>query len=190
LKRRVASAREDPARLPERFGQASAARPAGPLLWLHAASVGESLAILPLVAALLATRPALQVLVTTGTVTSARLLDERLPARARHQYALVDRPAAWRAFLTHWRPQMALLVESELWPNLILESRRHAEEEEAILQAHGHLAAQLPGLLTIIAPRHPERGQALPRAGQDARPRRRPALETATAGPRLRALSG
>jgi 3-deoxy-D-manno-octulosonic-acid transferase len=124
LKRRAARAKEDPVRLPERLGQASATRPAGLLFWLHGASVGESLAILPLLTALLAARPTLQVLVSTGTVTSARLLGERLPARARHQFAPVDRAAAWRSFLAHWRPQLAVLVESELWPNLILETRR------------------------------------------------------------------
>ena len=124
LQRRVRRAREDPARLAERRGRPSAPRPAGPLVWLHAASVGEALAVLPLLEALLAARPALQALLTTGTVTSARLMAERLPPRARHQFVPLDRPAAWRAFLDHWRPQLALLVESELWPNLILESRR------------------------------------------------------------------
>jgi 3-deoxy-D-manno-octulosonic-acid transferase len=124
LQRRVRHAREDPARLAERRGRASAARPVGPLVWLHAASVGEALAVLPLLEALLAARPELQALLTTGTVTSARLMAERLPPRARHQYVPLDRPAAWRAFFDHWRPQLALLVESELWPNLISESRR------------------------------------------------------------------
>ena len=99
------------------------ARPEGPLLWLHAASVGESRSLLPLIEALLAQRAALQVLVTTGTVTSAALMAEQLPARARHQFAPVDRPQAWRAFFAHWRPQLGVLVESELWPNLILEAR-------------------------------------------------------------------
>ena len=124
LQRRARQAREDPARLAERRGRASAPRPAGALVWLHAASVGEALAVLPLLDALLGARPALQALLTTGTVTSARLMAERLPPRARHQFVPLDRPAAWRAFLDHWQPQLALLVESELWPNLILESRR------------------------------------------------------------------
>jgi 3-deoxy-D-manno-octulosonic-acid transferase len=123
LRRRVARAKEDAARLGERRGQTAAARPDGPLIWLHGASVGESLAMLPLIDGLLAARPALQVLVTTGTTTSARLMAERLPAQARHQFAPVDRAVAWRAFLAHWRPDLALLIESELWPNLILEAR-------------------------------------------------------------------
>ncbi len=255
LKRRARLSKEDPARLAERRGRASRPRPAGPLLWLHGASVGEALAVLPLLDALLAARAGLEVLVTTGTVTSARLMAERLPARARHQFAPVDRPAAWQRFLDHWRPGLLLLVESELWPNLILESRRqgvamalingrmsarsarrwgrlpgaaadllggfelclaqsapdrdrlqalgagpvqatgnlkgaapplpapaaalaelgdklrgrgvwlaastHPSEDALLLEAHRRLARRLPGLLTIVAPRHPGRGAAL-----------------------------
>jgi 3-deoxy-D-manno-octulosonic-acid transferase len=123
LRRRTVRGKEDPARWRERLGHAGLARPDGPLLWLHAASVGEARSILPLIEALLAGRSALQVLVTTGTVTSAALVCGQLPARARHQFAPVDRPRAWRSFLAHWRPDLGLLVESELWPNLILEAR-------------------------------------------------------------------
>ena len=123
LRRRAERGKEDPLRWRERLGAAGMARPDGPLLWLHAASVGESRSLLPLIETLLAQRGALQVLVTTGTVTSAALMSEQLPARARHQFAPVDRPQAWRAFFEHWRPQLGVLVESELWPNLILEAR-------------------------------------------------------------------
>ena len=124
LRRRARRAKEDPDRLPERRGRPSLPRPPGSLVWLHGASVGEAQAVLPLLQALLSGRPTLQALVTTGTVTSARLMAERLPARARHQFAPLDRPAAWGRFLDHWRPELLLLVESELWPNLIFESRR------------------------------------------------------------------
>jgi 3-deoxy-D-manno-octulosonic-acid transferase len=123
LRRRAERGKEDCLRWPERLGAASLPRPDGPLLWLHAASIGECRSLLPLIEALLAERAALEVLVTTGTVTSAALLREQLPARARHQFAPVDRPQAWRAFFEHWRPQLGVLVESELWPNLILEAR-------------------------------------------------------------------
>ncbi len=122
LRRRAARGKEDPARLGERLGVPSAPRPAGPLVWLHAASVGETLSVLPLVARLLED-PALSVLVTSGTVASARLAAERLPPRAVHQYAPVDLPGAAARFLDRWRPGLALFVESELWPNLILAAR-------------------------------------------------------------------
>ena len=113
--------KEDLARFPERLGQASLERPAGPVIWLHAASVGESLSALPLIERLCETFP-VHVLVTTGTITSARLMAERLPKGAFHQYVPVDRPAGIRRFLDHWRPDLALWIESEFWPNLICET--------------------------------------------------------------------
>lgn len=257
LRRRLRLAKEDPGRLGERLGRAAAPRPTGALVWLHGASVGEALTVLPLVDALLAGRPALEILLTTGTVTSARAVAGRLPPRVRHQYVPVDLPGAWRSFLDHWRPHLALLVESELWPNLIAETRSrrvpmvllnarlsershrrwmrapgmakellagfeiclaqsapdgdrlrdlgaiqvrvvgnlkhaaaplpfdpsaldelrsalggrpvwlaastHPGEEEQMLDVHRRVAADVPGLLTIIAPRHPERGDTLAR---------------------------
>ncbi len=111
--------KEDPARSGERRGIPGRPRPPGPLLWLHAASVGESVSALALIERLRAARPGLSILVTTGTTTSAELMARRLPDGAFHQYVPVDR-AAWVArFLDHWRPDLALWIESELWPNLI-----------------------------------------------------------------------
>jgi 3-deoxy-D-manno-octulosonic-acid transferase len=120
---RRARGKEDAARFGERFGRASRRRPAGPLAWVHAASVGEALSVLPAIARIGRERPHLAVLVTTGTVTSAALMAERLPATAFHQYVPVDRPDAVARFLDHWRPDLAIWVESELWPNLILAAR-------------------------------------------------------------------
>ncbi|MBK1667553.1 hypothetical protein CKO28_05845 [Rhodovibrio sodomensis] len=251
LHRRVTRGKEEKGRLRERFGVASQPRPDGPLVWLHAASVGESLSLLPLVEALRTREPALTVLVTSGTVTSARLLQTRLPAGVIHQYNPIDRAAWVRRFLDHWRPDLALYVESELWPNLLgmtqargiptgllnarmsetsfrnwrrmpafihrlmagfrfclaqnptqaermadlgarnprplgnlkcaakplavdpdalaqlraatagrpcwLAASTHDGEEAAAAQVHGALGARHPGLLTVVAPRHPER---------------------------------
>ena len=115
--------KEDPVRLRERRGLAGRARPHGPLVWIHAASVGEATAILGLVERLLEMRPELEALITTGTLTSARLLGGRLPVRARHQFVPADLPQWIARFLDHWRPNLALWVESELWPNLVLSTR-------------------------------------------------------------------
>jgi 3-deoxy-D-manno-octulosonic-acid transferase len=123
LRLRQRRGKEDPARLAERMGRPSAPRPAGRLAWFHAASVGETLAILPLMSELARRRPALSFLLTTGTTTSARLAAQRLGARTLHQYAPLDVPQYVRAFLDHWRPDLAVFTESEIWPNLILESR-------------------------------------------------------------------
>lgn len=123
LTRRIRAGKEDPARIGERRGIPGLARPEGELMWIHGASVGESLSVLPLVNRLRHLRPDLQFLVTTGTVTSARLMSERLPEGAFHQYVPLDHPKYVSAFLDHWRPQAALFVESEFWPNLILAAR-------------------------------------------------------------------
>jgi 3-deoxy-D-manno-octulosonic-acid transferase len=124
LARRRALGKEDAARRQERYGVASLPRPAGRLVWCHAASVGESLSALSLIGRLLDGRPDLTVLVTTGTVTSAGLMAERLPPGALHQYVPVDRMPWVRRFLDHWRPDLALWVESEIWPNLLSEIGR------------------------------------------------------------------
>ena len=99
---RKARGKEDPERFGERFGRAGRPRPLGPLGWMEAASVGESLSMLPLIGRMRAEVKGLNVLVTTGTVTSARLLAERLPEGAFHQYVPVDRLSYVRRFLDHW----------------------------------------------------------------------------------------
>jgi len=250
LARRLQHGKEHPERLEERRGVASEPRPSGPLIWVHGASVGELLAVVPLIERLRAQDFA--VLVTSGTVTSAALAEQRLPEGALHQFIPLDTPRFVERFLDHWRPDLALFVESDLWPNLILETaarrvpmilingrlsersfgrwRRvpnaigallerfdlvltqsaadaerysrlgaprvsstgnlkldappppadepalrqlmtliglrpvvvaastHAGEEADVMAAHRRLAAKHAGLLTVIAPRHPERG--------------------------------
>jgi 3-deoxy-D-manno-octulosonic-acid transferase len=124
LERRRRAGKEDHARMGERFGESEEDRPEGPLIWLHAASVGESASALPLIDRLLSQNPDLHVLVTTGTVTSAKMLADRLPQRAFHQFVPVDLPYAVRRFLDHWRPDLTLWMESEFWPNLLRMTRR------------------------------------------------------------------
>ncbi len=260
LRRRAANGREIAARLPERRGIDPTPRPAGRLLWMHAASVGETMSILPVLEAL---RHRVKVLLTTGTVTSQALLDQRIAEQGLsdhvlHRFAPLDVPSWVARFLSHWRPDAACFVESELWPNqlgacrtmgiplILLNARmsdrsfsywqcvprlarsvlggfalvqargdqdadrlrrlgaRHVEspgdlkfaapalpadaveldslsrrlaerpvwlaasthpgEENLIAEAHRTLGAAFPGLLTIIAPRHPDRGAALAQA--------------------------
>lgn len=277
LNKRRERGKEDPVRFNERFGHASQARPTGKLIWLHAASVGESNSVLPLMEGLCARYPELHILFTTGTVTSAQLLIPRLPSCAVHQYIPVDTPFAVRRFIRHWKPDAALWVESELWPNLVLTTRAsgcvmmivngrmsersfrlwqqygrmvkrilscfclvlpqseddaqrfralgapdvdyignlkfdapplpadaaaldtllssvkgrpiwvaastHPGEESMIAQVHSLLKAAHPGLLTVIVPRHPERGEAIAAivAEQGLNARRRAAKESLAA---------
>lgn len=154
LGRRVRRAKEDPARLGERFGRAGLPRPPGPLVWIHAASVGESLSVLPLIDRLIAADPGRSILVTSGTVTSAALLRERLPAGAMHQFVPVDQPAAVARFLDHWRPDAGLWVESELWPNLIGSTQRRGIPTLLIqgrMSARSHRSWRwLPGLIRPV----------------------------------------
>jgi 3-deoxy-D-manno-octulosonic-acid transferase len=250
LARRLRRGKEHRGRLAERRGQASLPRPKGPLIWIHGASVGEIGAVLPLVERFAAR--GLAVLVTSGTVTSGGLAEQRLPRGVIHQFVPLDAPRYMRRFIRHWRPDLALFAESDLWPNMIIETsarrvpmivvngrlseasfrrwRRlpsmivgllgrldlclagtpadasrftdlgaprvlttgnlkfdapslpadrdklavlkaaigsrpviaaastHAGEEAAVIEAHGLLRGNFPGLLTLIAPRHPERG--------------------------------
>ncbi len=123
LDARAKQGKEDPHRVDERLGVAGIARPAGELVWLHGVSVGETLSLLPVVERFRKSRPDLTVLVTSGTVTSAELLAQRLPPGVIHQYAPVDAPGAVTAFLDHWKPALGVFVESELWPNLILAAK-------------------------------------------------------------------
>ena len=260
---RARRGKEWPDRLAERRGIDTTPRPSGRLLWLHAASVGESVSILPVLSALRDRAPDLSALVTTGTVTSAALLAERLPAlgldRVLHRFAPRDVPRWGARFVDHWRPDAAVFVESELWPNLLSACRtrriptmlvnarlsarsfahwRHAPrvaarimacldlvqaqseadaerlatlgarnvsmpgnlkfaapplgvdehelvrlrrllgkrpcwvaasthpgEEAIVAAAHRRVAATRPGLLTVLVPRHPERGPGLATLG-------------------------
>lgn len=114
--------KEDPARTAERWGRTDVARPDGPLVWFHGASVGETQSILPLVDALLAARTDVTVLITSTTRTSAQMLADGLPPRVIHQMAPYDTPRAVTAFLDHWRPDVAIWVESELWPRMLHEA--------------------------------------------------------------------
>jgi 3-deoxy-D-manno-octulosonic-acid transferase len=253
LAQRLDRGKEHAARISERRGEASLPRPVGPLIWVHGASVGEILAVVPLVMRIRAQD--FSVLVTSGTVSSAALAAQRLPAGVLHQFIPLDAPQFVARFLNHWRPDLALFVESDLWPNLILGSARrkipmilvngrvsersvrrwrlapaviaallgrfdlclaqspanaerllrlgaphvastgnlkldvppppvdrttlsrlsalvelrdviaaastHPGEEAAIIAAHQRLRTAVPGLLTVIAPRHPERGPAI-----------------------------
>ncbi|GMG81801.1 3-deoxy-D-manno-octulosonic acid transferase [Paralimibaculum aggregatum] len=161
LARRAARGKEDIARLGERLGSPGLPRPEGRLVWLHGASVGEAASALPLIEALLAADPALEVLLTTGTRSAAEAIGPRLPARARHQYAPVDTRAAVRGFLSHWRPDLAIWLESEFWPRLMLETARagtpmalvNARVSAASARAWGRargMAARILGLYALV----------------------------------------
>jgi 3-deoxy-D-manno-octulosonic-acid transferase len=120
IKRRLKLGKEDPARIGERRGVSQGVRPQGPLVWIHGASVGEVLAAAALIERLRALN--IRILLTSGTVTSAAIVAKRFPPDIIHQYVPYDSPRYVARFLDHWRPSLALFIESDLWPNLILSS--------------------------------------------------------------------
>ncbi len=152
LRRRLRRGKEDPQRMAERRGETAAARPRGTLVWVHGASVGELAAAIPLIERLRGR--GFSVLVTTGTVTSAALAQKRLPPGAIHQFAPLDAPAFIARFLNHWRPNLALFVESDLWPNTIIAA---AQRGVPLILINGRLSARsferwrhLPGTIETL----------------------------------------
>lgn len=124
IDRRKELGKEDVARFNERVGRPTKPRPAGKLVWLHGASVGESISMLPLINKLLEIYPDLNVMVTTGTITSAEVMAKRLPERAFHQYFPIDNPVFATRFLRHWQPDVILWFESEFWPGMLSSIKR------------------------------------------------------------------
>ena len=155
LNRRLGRGKENADRMAERRGETTATRPAGTLVWVHGASVGELVAALPLIERLRAR--GFNVLVTTGTVTSAALAGKRLPPGALHQFVPLDAPAFVAKFLDHWRPDLALFVESDLWPNMIMAGARRGIP---LIVINGRMSARsferwryLPGTIEALLQR-------------------------------------
>lgn len=124
IKKRKENGKEDLKRFNERVGRPTMKRPEGKLIWMHGASVGESISMLPLISKLLEIYPDLNIMVTTGTLTSAELMAKRLPERAFHQYFPIDNPIFSTRFIRHWRPDLVLWFESEFWPGMLSSIRR------------------------------------------------------------------
>jgi 3-deoxy-D-manno-octulosonic-acid transferase len=135
---RLYSKKELLGRLRERFGYSTLPRPRGDLIWLHAASVGESVATLNLIENINAIYPKMHFLVTSGTVSSANILQAKLPQNARHQFLPIDNLMFIRRFLKHWRPSLGIFIESELWPCIISEGAKFCK----LLLFNAHISAQ------------------------------------------------
>lgn len=116
---RARNGKEDRTRRYERYGYPSADKPVGPIVWFHAASVGESIAVLPLIERV--DQLGINTILTTGTVTSAKVVKDRLPRRTFHQYVPLDLKPAVKRFINHWKPDLAVFTESEIWPMTVLE---------------------------------------------------------------------
>src|SRR5215831_16603388 len=135
LSHRLKRGKEDPRRLAERRGESAIMRPAGPLVWVHGASVGEIAAVIPLIERIASKE--LNVLVTSGTIGSAQLCEQRLPAGVIHQFVPWDSPRFIARFLDHWKPDLSLFTESDLWPNMIVMS---SERRIPLILVNGRLS--------------------------------------------------
>jgi 3-deoxy-D-manno-octulosonic-acid transferase len=123
LRKRLAKGKELPDRWREKLGEASHPRPRGPLIWLHAVGLGETLALRGLIAAL-ADRTDAHFLVTSTTRASAEVMAANLPPRTVHQFLPLDAPAYLDRFLDHWKPALSVWAEQDLWPGAVVETAR------------------------------------------------------------------
>ena len=119
LARRARNGQETRTRLNERYARTLPPRPAGDLVWLHGASIGESKLLLAIANALHQRRPDLNFLMTSQTSSAAKIVADNLPPNSLHQMAPIDTPAVSRRFISHWQPNLYVLAESEIWPNLL-----------------------------------------------------------------------
>jgi len=129
--------KEDVQRFNERLGVAAMPRPKGRLVWLHGASVGETVSMLPLITKMREEYPRLNVLVTSGTVTSAKIMAGRLPKGVIHQYVPLDIKEYTDKFISHWKPDLALWFESDFWPNLIVSA---SEAKVPLILVNGRIS--------------------------------------------------
>ncbi|XP_057471806.1 probable 3-deoxy-D-manno-octulosonic acid transferase, mitochondrial isoform X2 [Actinidia eriantha] len=116
---------EHPLRWPERLGRPSLPRPPGPLLWFHAVSLGEGMAAIPVIKCCFERRPDINILMTTTTLSAFEVIKNQLPSGVIYQFAPLDIPSSVDAFLGHWKPNAIMLMESELWPNLIMSTSKN-----------------------------------------------------------------
>ncbi|CAK8571405.1 unnamed protein product [Lathyrus sativus] len=112
-------------RWPERLGHPSQPRRPGPLVWFHAVSLGEGMIAIPVIKHCIQKTPHLNVLMTTTTLSAFEVLSNWLPTEVILQFSPVDTPASISSFLHYWKPNAIVLMESELWPNLIMDASKN-----------------------------------------------------------------
>ncbi|MBP5344108.1 MAG: 3-deoxy-D-manno-octulosonic acid transferase [Alphaproteobacteria bacterium] len=169
---RLIKGKEDKKRFFERLGYPKCPRPDGKLIWMHGASVGECLSMLPLINRLLELDPSLHIMVTSGTVTSATLMAKRLPERAFHQFMPIDSPWGTHAFVRYFHPDAVFWFESEFWPNalyaihkakipLILLNGRISDRSFVRWQKAPGIIKSILGLFTLTLGQSPENARRL-----------------------------
>ncbi len=119
LRRRLSAQKEHPLRWRERLGKTNQVRPQGKLIWLHAVGLGEVMALRGLIDIILQIKPDCNFLVTSGTLKSADLFSQNLPANTIHQFIPFDAHKFSKIFLSHWEPNLVIWSEQDIWPGFI-----------------------------------------------------------------------
>ncbi|MGH1376716.1 MAG: 3-deoxy-D-manno-octulosonic acid transferase [Alphaproteobacteria bacterium] len=132
---RLSNGKELASRVQEKKSIITLPRPHKKLIWFHAASVGEVQSTLIVIKKIETLYPNMAILVTTGTLTSAKLIEPKLPKQAFHQFYPLDHPTWVKRFLDHWRPDMVIWLESELWPNMLSQIKER-DIPALLLNAH------------------------------------------------------
>ena len=114
--------KEDPIRYKEKLSKISIPRGEGILIWFHVASVGEAMSVLPLVESCIKESKINKILVTSITLSSGKILEKRYNQnpKVNHQFLPLDLNLFTNKFLDHWKPNLSVFIDSEVWPNLIL----------------------------------------------------------------------
>ena len=115
--------KEDPTRYKEKLSKIDVPRGDGFLIWFHMASVGEAMSILPLIENCIEEEKIDKILLTSITLSSGKILEKRFSQNNKviHQFLPLDIPFLTKKFLEHWKPNLSIFIDSEIWPNLILQ---------------------------------------------------------------------
>ena len=116
---RLLKKKEHPKRFKEKFGFYTKKKFKGKLIWFHGASVGEILSIIPLIESLEKNKEINQILITTNTLSSSKILSNLKLKKTIHQFFPIDTNYHTQKFLKYWKPSVAFFIDSEIWPNMI-----------------------------------------------------------------------
>ena len=118
---RIIKNKEDPKRFLEKIGKFNKNNKSNNLIWLHGSSVGEILSIVPLIEKFEKKKNIKKILITSNTLSSAKIIKKLKLKKTFHQFFPLDTKFLVKKFLNHWKPKAVFFIESEIWPNMIME---------------------------------------------------------------------
>ena len=117
---RLLKKKEDLKRFKEKLGFFSKNKSKGKLIWFHGASVGEFQSVVPLLEKFEKSKNISQILITSNTLSSSKIISKIKLKKVSHQFFPVDNNLIVQKFINHWKPSMALFIDSEIWPNMLI----------------------------------------------------------------------